>query len=241
MTLAPATEPAVGQSNEATRIAWTEKALAALPTGLRLLDAGAGEQQFRRCCTHLQYVSQDFAQYQPEKTAAGLHPTWDYCKEAKLDIVCDIIDIPEPDRSFDAILCTEVFEHIPNPVLALEEFARLLKPNGQVIITAPFCSLTHFAPHHHATGLSRFWYEHHLPALGFEILELTPNGNYFEYLAQEIRRISQVSRRYADLAPTTEQKLAMRQVLGFLEQASTVGDSSSELLCFGWHVRAKKL
>ena len=129
----------------------------------------------------------------------------------------------------------------PNPVLALHEFTRLLKPDGHLIITAPFCSLTHFAPHHHATGFSRFWYEHHLPALGFQIIQLTPNGNWFEYLAQEVRRISQISRRYANLAPTADQKIAMRQVLSFLEQASTTGDQSSELLCYGWHLHAKKV
>ena len=93
MTLSPDTEPSVGTTNEAARVAWLEKTLAALPAGLRILDAGAGEQPFRRCCNHLEYVSQDFAQYHPEKDAVGLHPAWDYNKERKLDIVCDIINI----------------------------------------------------------------------------------------------------------------------------------------------------
>ena len=229
----------VGTTNETARVDWVQTALAALPAGWRLLDAGAGEQQFRKFCPHLRYVSQDFAQYVPQNNPSGLQmPAWNY---GTLDIVSDIAAIPQPDASFDAILCTEVFEHIPDPVQAMREFSRLLRPGGMLILTAPFCSLTHFAPHHHATGFSRYYYEAHLPPLGFEIIEITPNGNWFEYIAQEIRRISQVSRRYAGLAPSDESKAAMRQVLDFLQEASASGATASELLCFGYHVRARRL
>ena len=234
-------EPTVGTANEANRRAWLEKTLAAIPPGWRLLDAGAGEQQYKPFCSHLRYVSQDFAQYAPEQTPAGLQmPSWDYNKAGKLDLVCDITAIPEPDASFDAIMCTEVFEHIPNPVPAIKEFSRLLRPGGTLIITAPVSSLTHFAPHYYANGFSKFFYEKHLADHNFQITEITPNGNYFEYLAQEIRRISQISTRYANLAPTTEEKLAMRKVLTFLQQATNNDKGSSELLSFGFHVRATK-
>jgi SAM-dependent methyltransferase len=245
MTSAPPTTPppapaelTVGTANEANRLAWVRDQLAAVPSGWRLLDAGAGEQPHRRFCDHLKYISQDFAQYVPESDATGLQmPQWDY---GKLDIVSDITAIPQPDASFDAILCTEVFEHIPDPVPAIREFARLLRKGGILILSAPFCSITHFSPHYYANGFSPFFYRKHLSEHGFEITELTPNGNYFEYLAQEIRRISHISTRYAGTTPTAEQKAAMRRVLGFLQEASGRGQPSSELLCFGYHVRAIK-
>lgn len=227
---------AVGRTNEAGRLAWVRAALAALPPGWRLLDAGAGEQRFRGDCAHLRYVSQDFAQYDPARDATGLQmPSWNY---GQLDHVCDIAHIPEPDGTFDAILCTEVFEHLPNPLLALAEFARLLRPGGVALITAPFASLTHFAPHHYASGLSRYWYEKHLPAHGFEVVEITPNGNWFEWLAQEIRRISEISGRYADLRPAPGEKEALKHALGFLQRCSSADHGSAELLCYGYHVRA---
>jgi ubiquinone/menaquinone biosynthesis C-methylase UbiE len=226
----------VGTTNEAARRDWLGETLKAIPAGWRILDAGAGEQQYRKFCGHLKYVSQDFAQYQPAADSRGMQMgSWDY---GKLDLICDVTAIPEPDASFDAIMCTEVFEHIPDPVSAMREFARLLRPGGMLIVTAPVSSLTHFAPHYYANGFSRFYYEKHLGELGFDIVEMTPNGNYFEYLAQEIRRISQVSSRYAGIVPTAEEKGAMRQVLGFLQQASAKGAASAELLCFGCHVRA---
>jgi ubiquinone/menaquinone biosynthesis C-methylase UbiE len=231
-----AAEPTVGTANESTRAAWVRQALQSLPGGWRLLDAGAGEQQFRPSCGHLEYVSQDFAQYVPAGESTGLQmPQWDY---GKLDIISDIAAIPRPDASFDAVLCTEVLEHIPDPLPAIREFSRLLRPGGMLILTVPFCSITHFAPHYYANGFSRFFYEKHLPEHHFEIVELTPNGNYFEYLAQEIRRISQISKRYSGIAPSAEQKAAMRLVLGFLQDASAEGAQSSEVLCFGYHVRA---
>src|ERR1041385_5730478 len=136
-------------TNEENRAAWIGKQLEKLPGNSRLLDAGAGEQQYKKFCKHLNYVSQDFAQYAPEKMEEGLQmEKWNY---GRLDIVSDITAIPEPDKSFDAILCTEVFEHIPDPPAALKEFSRLLRKGGTLILTAPFTSLTHFAPYHYYT------------------------------------------------------------------------------------------
>jgi len=49
--------------NENSRQAWLRKALAGLPAGTRILDAGAGELKNRKFCDHLAYVSQDFCEY----------------------------------------------------------------------------------------------------------------------------------------------------------------------------------
>ena len=103
---------------------------------------------------------------------------WD---TSHINLVCDIAAIPEPDESFDAILCSEVLEHVPDPIKVIDEFARLLKPGGKLILTAPFASLVHFAPFHYCSGFSRYWYEHHLTLRGFQIEELTPNGDWFAY------------------------------------------------------------
>jgi 2-polyprenyl-3-methyl-5-hydroxy-6-metoxy-1,4-benzoquinol methylase len=42
-----------------------------------------------------------------------------------------------PDDSFDAIISTEVIEHLENPRAMIREFWRLLKPGGKVILTTP--------------------------------------------------------------------------------------------------------
>lgn len=41
------------------------------------------------------------------------------------------------EGSFDALVCTEVIEHIPKLDAAFKEFSRVLKPGGKLIITYP--------------------------------------------------------------------------------------------------------
>jgi len=228
----------VGTHNQATREVWLEQALKQIPPGARILDAGAGEQQYKKYCSHLQYVAQDFAQYDGTGDSKGLQTgSWD---QTKLDIVSDITAIPEPDNSFDAIMCIEVFEHLPDPTLALKEFSRLLKANGQLIITAPFCSLTHFAPYHFYSGFNKYFYETHLKKYGFEIVEIQENGNFFEFLAQEIRRIPSVAVQYADDRPNEQEMLSIRDLLEMLQRFTLQDKGSSEFLCFGYHIKAIK-
>ena len=209
-----------------------------IPAGASILDAGAGEQKFKPLCAHLNYVAQDFAQYDGQGDATGLQMgSWD---QTKLDIVSDISAIPLPDEIFDAIMCVEVLEHLPTPLIALREFSRLLKSGGRLIVTAPFCSLTHFAPYHFYSGFSRYFYSTHLPAFGFEIIEMQENGNYFEFLAQEVRRLPEIAGRYANESPGWWDNLFLRKTLKMLERFTSKDRNSAELLHFGYHVVAIK-
>lgn len=228
----------VGTQNQLIREAWLKKTLKNIPAGSRILDAGAGELKYKSFCAHLNYVAQDFAQYDGKGDSSGLQMgSWD---QTKLDIVSDITAIPEPDESFEAILCIEVIEHVPDPLKAIKEFYRLLKPNGHLIITAPFCSLTHFAPYHFYTGFNRYFYEKHLPKEGFEIVDLQENGNFFEFMAQETRRIPEISRRYTGTNPNLIDHLAIKFFLLMLEGFSKKDRGSNEVLHFGCQVVAVK-
>lgn len=225
-----------GTHNLETREAWLERTLAALPAGWRILDAGAGELKYKKFCPHLQYVSQDFGQYDGQGNGEGLQQsTWD---NSKIDIVSDITSIPVPDASFDAIMCVEVFEHLPEPVWAVAEFARILRPGGVLVLTAPFCSLTHFAPYYFANGYSRYWYGKVLPKQGFAIEEIEPNGNYFEYLAQELRRLPELLEKWTQEEWPTRERIASGMLLNLLAESSRQDRGSWQLLHFGYHVRA---
>jgi ubiquinone/menaquinone biosynthesis C-methylase UbiE len=46
-------------------------------------------------------------------------------------------ELPFGDRSFDYITCLEGLEHIENPQQAIREFARLLRPGGQLVVSVP--------------------------------------------------------------------------------------------------------
>jgi SAM-dependent methyltransferase len=228
----------VGTKNAGTRDAWVAQVLTELPAGTRLLDAGAGECQYKKHCGHLKYVSQDNAVYDGKGEAGLQTGNWDF---SQIDIVSDILHIPEKDASFDAVLCTEVLEHLPDPVRALDEMARLLRPGGTLIVTAPFWSLTHFAPFHYATGFNRYFYELHLDRLGLDVVDMIPNGNFFECIGQEVRRISHMMQKFTAGEKSTALEIyAVQIVLAMAERLSAKDTGSPEMLHFDYQVRAVK-
>lgn len=218
--------------NEETRRAWVCAKLAALPAGIKLLDAGAGQQPYKPYCRHLEYAAQDFGRYTPAGGEGLQIENWDY---GRMDYTGDVWAIPAPDQSFDAVLCTEVLEHVPYPNETLREFGRLLRPGGVLLLTAPYACLPHMRPHFYFSGFSREYYQTLLERSGFEMRECRANGNFFLYLAQE-------TLRGLKLVPGPLLKalyvLAFGlPALGFRLLAALVRD---EQLVFGWHVEAVK-
>lgn len=224
--------------NEQTRKEWLRSTLANIEAGSRILDAGAGQLANKPFCAHLDYVSQDFCDYEGVGNEQGLqHENWN---TDGIDIRSDITAIPEADHSFDTILCSEVLEHVPYPEKALQELTRLLKPGGNLILTAPFCSLTHFAPYHFSSGFNQYFYQHHLENLGYQIEEISSNGNFFDYMFQELGRLGSVTSKYTDRELNRLDRFLIKQLRKRMSRYSALDSGSSELLCFGFHVKARK-
>lgn len=228
----------IGLNNKSNRDNWLKYQLSKIPNGENILDAGSGEQQYKILCQHLNYVSQDFCKYDGLGDNKGLQTKkWDI---SKTDIISDIINIPKPNNSFDNIMCVEVFEHIPEPILAIKEFSRLLKVGGKLVLTAPFCSLTHFAPYHYYTGFNRYFYEKYLKEYNFNILEIFENGNYFEYIAQELWRVNDISKKYSNSQLSIFDKALIKLILRKLEKISKNDNGSKDILNFGICILAEK-
>jgi SAM-dependent methyltransferase len=148
------------------RDSWVKAEASKLAPKNWVLDAGAGASKYRPFFAHCRYETQDFCQYQG--------PLVKYLEP--VNYVCEITRIPLPDGSLDCVLCTEVLEHVVDPVAVLNEFHRLLKPGGKVLLTAPQSSYVHMEPYHYYGGFTRYWYEHWLPHTGFTVESITPQG-----------------------------------------------------------------
>jgi len=229
-----------GRDNDLLRENWIQRKLLELPEKSIILDAGAGDQNHKKYCKHLKYVSQDIAEYDGKANNTGIQVS-DY-EFKDLDIISDITNIPRKNESFDAILCSEVLEHVVNPVLAIKELSRLLKKNGRLILTAPFCSITHFAPYHYSTGFSSYWYFKTLPVYGLTVVSVETYGDYFSYLAQELHRLPSVAQKYCENLDMSEGgKEAINATIDLLSKLGEKPNTSWELLSYGHLVIAEKI
>ncbi|MDC8098324.1 class I SAM-dependent methyltransferase [Chryseobacterium rhizosphaerae] len=61
-----------------------------------------------------------------------------YGKEQHGILNVDLMNIPFDDNTFDLVVSTEVFEHIPNPYKAFSEVYRILKKGGAHVFTVPY-------------------------------------------------------------------------------------------------------
>jgi len=172
--------------NLVNRDAWIRSQAASLPPGARVLDVGAGSCPYRTFFAHCEYKSQDFAQLAGDQLRDGGY--------GRIDYVSDITAIPVESGSFDAILCAEVLEHVPEPLAAIREFARILKPGGHLLLTAPLGSGVHQEPYHYYGGYTEFWYRRFLPAAGFRDVTVAANDGSFMFFAQESIRFVRTTR-----------------------------------------------
>lgn len=63
-----------------------------------------------------------------------------------VDVVADINDMPLRDGVVDGIVCDTVLEHLREPLGALQEMSRVMKPGGTLILSVPFLYPYHSSP-----------------------------------------------------------------------------------------------
>jgi len=63
------------------------------------------------------------------------------CTQRQHLIVGDLEYLPLRNRVFRTVVCTEVIEHLPNPLRALEEIWRVMRPNGVMVGSVPHRSI----------------------------------------------------------------------------------------------------
>lgn len=97
----------------------------------RVLDVGCGRQPYR-ALVRGPYVAVDWP-----STSHQVRP----------DAQADAAALPFGAATFDAVLCSEVLEHVADPRAVAAELARVLRPGGQLLVSVPSTYQLHELPH----------------------------------------------------------------------------------------------
>jgi SAM-dependent methyltransferase len=104
-----------------------------LPQNSVVLDGGAGKKPYKDLFREHTYHSCDM----PGGFYSNTH-----------DFECFLNEIPVADRTYDAIVLTQVLEHTPNPGEVMLEINRILKPGGRLLLSVPLNAPLHGEPWH---------------------------------------------------------------------------------------------
>lgn len=144
-----------------------------------IVDAGAGQSRFKPLFVEHRYLAVDLG-----VGDAG----WDY---SGLDLCADLGRLPIKSGSADALLNTQVLEHVPDPQAVLCEFHRVLRPGGMLYLSAPQGWHEHQQPHDYFRFTS-FSLRMMLEKAGFDEIRIDPMGGYFHYLGQRFTYIPKI-------------------------------------------------
>lgn len=152
---------------------FAKKAAQSIPPGSIVLDAGAGDAPYKQYFAHTIYESADFYQV---KGAPYDRVTY----------VCDLSAIPVHGQRYDLIFCSQVLEHVPEPQSVLNELFRVLKPMGELWITAPLFYEEHQIPYDFYR-YTRYGLTYILQKAGFVIKSIEWLEGYYGALAYQFR------------------------------------------------------
>lgn len=152
-----------------------------LPKGARILDVAAAQGNFTLLLAELGYdvvwndLRGDLENYVRLKHECGLVR---FCPGNVFDLGFE--------SAFDAVLITEIIEHVAHPDEFLRKIARLVKPGGYVIMTTP--NGAHMMNH-----LPKFS-ECKDPTL-FESIQFQPNGDGHIFLLwpEEVKKLGEAA------------------------------------------------
>ncbi|HUA83462.1 MAG TPA: class I SAM-dependent methyltransferase [Bryobacteraceae bacterium] len=146
---------------------------ASLQPGARVLDAGAGEGNYKHHFAKHSYIGLDL----------GIgDAAWNY---ARLDVIANLENLPFPDGSFDACINIVTLEHVIQPQRVLCEIARTLRPGGALLLVAPLEWEEHQQPHDYFR-YTRYGLELLLKRAGFSRISIVPTGGIFRLISRRL-------------------------------------------------------
>jgi ubiquinone/menaquinone biosynthesis C-methylase UbiE len=94
--------------------------------------------------------------------------------------------MPFSGMTFDAAVCTQVLEHVPEPQQVVNEIVRVLKPGGVFFLSAPQSWHQHQKPYDYYRYTS-FGLRYILEKSGLDVRSIEPLGGYFWFLSFQLQ------------------------------------------------------
>jgi SAM-dependent methyltransferase len=181
---------------------------------LRVLDVGCGSKPFRH------FFEEPRFDYYSFDVQAQADDSLDFIGPLDAELPGQLVEA-EP---FDFILCTEVLEHVADWDKAYRNFALLLAPNGEILLTAP-----HFYPLHEEPydfwRPTRYAFAYFAERHGLEVQDFEALGDSFDVLGtllakQNIRAREHLcfwDRQYAKVVRFAQEKLRKLLISRYLQ------------------------
>lgn len=101
-----------------------------------------------------------------------------FYKPDQVDLIGTAYDVPAPDGAADAVILSQVIEHLESPLQAMQEAHRLLKSGGLVFLSFPFLYPQH-APPHDYLRFTEFYLAKRIAGGSFEVVDSIRLGGYW--------------------------------------------------------------
>ncbi|MBI4470775.1 MAG: class I SAM-dependent methyltransferase [Acidobacteria bacterium] len=119
----------------------------------------------------------------------GKYVGFDHPEAGERGVRPEVVGVAEalPFRTsvIDTVLLTTVLEHVPRPHAVMQEIARVLKPGGTLILTAPQFWHLHEEPRDYFR-FTRFGLALLADEAGLEVMVIKPLGNFWTTFMQEL-------------------------------------------------------
>jgi SAM-dependent methyltransferase len=206
---------------------FVRRAASRLAVGDFVVDVGAGDAPYRELFAHTSYKTLDWENSIHERASES-------------DFVASADRIPLDDQCVDAVLLTQVLEHVSEPLSVLREVHRILNVGGALFLTAPLVWELHELPfdfyRYTDNGLM-----HLLRAAEFSHIELAPRNDAFATLAQLMRNVAVMCDRAAAIGTDPRQRTASSVLWRASEELSEfVGLDESNALPLGYSAVARR-
>ncbi len=138
----------------------------------RVLDIGCGTKPYRRL-------------FPAAVPYFGTETNRTFTPGSEADVTAFGEALPFRTGAFDAVLCTEVLEHVPEPSAFLGEVRRVIAPGGALLLTTPQTWGLHEEPYDFYR-YTKYGLQYLFGKAGFEVVDVAPTTGTLGTVGQRL-------------------------------------------------------